>query len=309
MLVRILLLVSYLFILFFVFTPAYESYDFDFISCQEINCSHMLIEFLQAHPNHVCAFYDLKDDALYDAINEGALFDENYEKKYSRLKPVSSKGLMHHKFCIFNQELVFTGSWNPTERGTNHNDNYVLLINSSLIAGNFFNMYEYLLDRSKRFEPLEIKSKTGEVSIFTCPIHNCQEEVLNTLSLAKQSVTILAFTFTDDAIAEKLISLSRKGVEVQVIFEKTRITRYSAIHDVGQSLVDVYHDGNPYTMHEKMMLIDDDILILGSYNPTKSATTKNDENLLIIRDRELFAKALREYLRVLKTANRIDIYK
>ena len=136
------------------------------------------------------------------------------------------------------------------------------------------------------------------LSVYFCPLHDCQEKVLDALDSAEYSVKILAFTFTDDFVAEKLYALSQKGVDVEVIYEKTRITRYSTSHFLEEVGISVFVDGNKYTMHEKMILIDDDTLILGSYNPTKSATTKNDENLLIIEDKILFEDAYNEYLRV-----------
>ena len=40
-------------------------------------------------------------------------------------------------------------------------------------------------------------------------------------------------------------------------------------------------------MHEKIVLIDDKIVIVGSYNPTRSADTKNEENILIIKDENI----------------------
>lgn len=136
------------------------------------------------------------------------------------------------------------------------------------------------------------------MNVYFCPQHNCQDKVLNELKKAKRSVKILAFTFTDEEIAEELLFLSRKGVDIEIIYEKTRITRYSTIHDFSNSAIKTFRDSNPYTMHEKMIVIDEEISILGSYNPTKGATLRNDENILIIKNKELAQSALNEYYRV-----------
>jgi phosphatidylserine/phosphatidylglycerophosphate/cardiolipin synthase-like enzyme len=56
-------------------------------------------------------------------------------------------------------------------------------------------------------------------------------------------------------------------------------------------------------MHEKMIIMDDRTLIVGSYNPTKNANTLNDENLLIIRNnKELLTKAIGEFNRIMNEA-------
>ena len=146
---RILILIIYLAIVIYAFIPAHDDSDISFYSCQEINCSYALIELLETYPNHYCAFYDLEDDELYSAIKEGLLFEKNYEEKYARLESVSSKGLMHHKFCVLNNSHVFTGSWNPTHRGTTYNDNYVLLISSHQVAQTYKNAYEQLKNREQ----------------------------------------------------------------------------------------------------------------------------------------------------------------
>jgi len=48
--------------------------------------------------------------------------------------------------------------------------------------------------------------------------------------------------------------------------------------------MDVLLDGHPEKMHHKVMIIDDKIVITGSYNLTRSAETQNDENTLVIHD-------------------------
>ena len=205
---------------------------------------------------------------------------------------------MHNKFCVFDEQYVLTGSWNPTSRGTNFNDNYILFVDSKKLAQSFMDEYDHLKNRSLEVRPLNVHFKESTLALYFCPQHQCQKQVLQALSLAKYSVKILAFTFTDKEIAEQLLYLSRKNVSVEIIYEKTRITKYSTIHSFRDSNINILLDVNPYTMHEKMIIIDDRVVILGSYNPTKAATLKNDENILIIRDNELAQSALNEYYRV-----------
>jgi phosphatidylserine/phosphatidylglycerophosphate/cardiolipin synthase-like enzyme len=65
---------------------------------------------------------------------------------------------------------------------------------------------------------------------------------------------------------------------------------------------DVLTDGNPYTMHHKVIIIDDETVITGSYNFTHSAERTNDENVLIIHDPEVAGLFVEEFGRVYEEA-------
>jgi phosphatidylserine/phosphatidylglycerophosphate/cardiolipin synthase-like enzyme len=62
--------------------------------------------------------------------------------------------------------------------------------------------------------------------------------------------------------------------------------------------LDVYQDANPGLMHHKVMIIDQSIVIFGSYNFTNSAETKNDENLLVIYNKDIATQFIAEFQRV-----------
>ena len=57
-------------------------------------------------------------------------------------------------------------------------------------------------------------------------------------------------------------------------------------------------DGNPLNMHHKVIIIDESVVIFGSYNFSRSAEERNDENTLIIHNPELAAQFLAEFERV-----------
>ena len=61
---------------------------------------------------------------------------------------------------------------------------------------------------------------------------------------------------------------------------------------------DVRLDGNRRGMHHKVILIDDQILITGSYNFSNNAKARNDENTLIIHSPEVGAIYRQEFERV-----------
>ena len=57
-------------------------------------------------------------------------------------------------------------------------------------------------------------------------------------------------------------------------------------------------DGNLASMHHKVLIIDEQVVVTGSYNFSQSAKTRNDENTLIIHSEEIAALYLEEFDRV-----------
>lgn len=308
---RILFIIMYLLLLLVLYVDLPERViyqeDEGFVEaffCQDINCTTFLIDLIVQSNQTVCALYDLDQPALIKTIEARnvsvLLFEENYEETFpTSILPVSSKGLMHHKFCVFEEQYVLLGSWNPTYRGSEKNDNYVLLISSKNIAQSFLEEYDFIATRNKAAQTTHTDISGTLVSTYFCPAHDCEAKVLARLEDANESIRVLAFTFTSKPIAELLVNKSQQGVNVTVVFEKTRITQYSQYDYLARANVSVFKDGNSYTMHEKLFIVDDETVIVGSYNPTQSATTRNDENLLVISDTLLAKEFLFEFQRVL----------
>lgn len=265
--------------------------------CKTTNCEYFLTSFLK-QTNSVCAFYDLGlknlTQTLLETNTSVKLFEENYEEELpENIKPVGSKALMHHKFCTDGKHLI-TGSWNPTQRGTYNNDNYILFIDSPSIAENHKLAYESL-EKEQEAKPLHVNLSGILIKNYFCPAHNCEEKVIEELQRAKNSVHMLAFSFTSEPIAQELIRLQQNNVSIEILFEKTRIASYSQYEYLAKHNVSVYKDTNSYTMHEKAIIIDGKTSILGSYNPTKAATEKNDENILILHEENIAQMFIREF--------------
>jgi len=59
-------------------------------------------------------------------------------------------------------------------------------------------------------------------------------------------------------------------------------------------------DRNQHAMHHKVLIIDERLVITGSYNFSKNADRRNDENIIIIDNPEIAAEYLAEYRRLAK---------
>lgn len=117
---------------------------------------------------------------------------------------------------------------------------------------------------------------------------NCTQEVVNALTGAKNSVLIQAYGFTSAPIAKALMDAHRRGVEVKVILDRSnRTAHYSAATFLAHAGIPVWIDAQHAIAHNKVMIIDGNTVLTGSFNFTKAAEQQNAENLVTIRDAAL----------------------
>jgi phosphatidylserine/phosphatidylglycerophosphate/cardiolipin synthase-like enzyme len=130
--------------------------------------------------------------------------------------------------------------------------------------------------------------------VYFSPHGGCTEAVVRELDAAKETVFVQAFSFTNKAIAIALDNAQARGVVVHVILDKSNIkpNTYSDADFVAHHGISVLIDGRHSIAHNKVMIIDGQVLITGSFNFTEAAEHSNAENLLVIRDRALAERYL-----------------
>jgi phosphatidylserine/phosphatidylglycerophosphate/cardiolipin synthase-like enzyme len=114
---------------------------------------------------------------------------------------------------------------------------------------------------------------------------------------AQKSVKFMAFTYTDKDLANAMIQQAGAGVKVQGVIEN-RGASLGAFVPLFCAGLPVRTDGNKYTMHHKVIILDDATVITGSFNFTVSADEDNDDNVLIIHSPAVAALYDLEFSRV-----------
>jgi phosphatidylserine/phosphatidylglycerophosphate/cardiolipin synthase-like enzyme len=143
----------------------------------------------------------------------------------------------------------------------------------------------------------------AEVELCFSPSQGCSRLIEETVTTAEESIHFMAFSFTDTEIGNAMIERAEAGVDLTGVFESTGSqTRFSQYGVMQQAGLDVYTDGNPYAMHHKVIIVDERIVVFGSYNFTANADDSNNENLLIVDDPDLAAAFEAEFQRVLELA-------
>ena len=108
----------------------------------------------------------------------------------------------------------------------------------------------------------------------------------------------MTFSFTHDGIGNIVIRKSAEGVDVEGVFETTQINPYSEFHKMEAAGIEVFLDGNPNAMHHKVFIIDEKVVVTGSFNPSNNGDYHNDENIVIIEDEGIAKEFVEEYYKI-----------
>ncbi len=120
------------------------------------------------------------------------------------------------------------------------------------------------------------------------PSGGATQLVVDTLAHAQQTILVQAYSFTSAPIAQALVEAKRRGVTVKVILDKSQRTEhYSEADFLVHAGIPVSIDAAHSIAHNKVMVIDDETVITGSFNFTKAAEEHNAENVLVIYDKTL----------------------
>jgi len=100
-------------------------------------------------------------------------------------------------------------------------------------------------------------------------------------------------------LANAVIDAHNRGVRVRVYLDKDqKEAQYSKSRYLTKQGITIHYSSNPYIMHHKFAVMDNEVVITGSYNWTASAGERNNENLLVIRDPPLASRYKQEFYRL-----------
>jgi phosphatidylserine/phosphatidylglycerophosphate/cardiolipin synthase-like enzyme len=254
----------------------------------------MVIDDEHVFEDHIEALEDGEDSPFGEIIASGIPFVDD-----------DRSGLMHNKFMIMDGTTIWTGSMNYTMNGTYRNNNNMLALRSRRAVQAYqaeFNEMFSERDFGSSRSPVNgvVFSQDGvPIQILFSPEDSPVPEMIDTLNSAQERIRFMTFSFTRDDVGETLLGLSQRGVDVEGIFEvRASRTIYSELPRLFCAGVPVFQDGNPFTFHHKVFIVDDHTVLTGSFNISNNATESNDENIVIIRDRNLAAQYLAEYERM-----------
>ena len=131
-------------------------------------------------------------------------------------------------------------------------------------------------------------STLAKTEVYFSLSDNPQKTIIKNINQAEAFINIAMYTFTDKEILLPLINAQERSVKVRVYLDRSQIeSTYSISRLLVQKGIKVRISTNNYFMHNKFAIIDNRLLLTGSYNWTASANNRNDENLMVIDDPEI----------------------
>lgn len=219
----------------------------------------------------------------------------------------NNQGLMHDKFMVIDRSEVWLGSMNFTDSGTYDDNNNMIRIRSTKVAENYSVEFKEMFEDNRFGEntlaqtPYSTVTLDGtRVDTYFSPDDGVLPVLYNLLDKAEESVYFLAFSFTSNELGGVVRQKAKDGLKVRGVMDEEQVksntgTEFDPFRQAG---LDVRMDGIAGQMHHKVFIIDEKIVVLGSYNFSRAAEERNDENILIIYNEQIAGFLVQEFERV-----------
>jgi phosphatidylserine/phosphatidylglycerophosphate/cardiolipin synthase-like enzyme len=217
------------------------------------------------------------------------------------------EGLMHDKFVVIDRSEVWTGSMNFTTSGAYQDNNNLIRIRSIPVAEDYTTEFNEMFEdnlfgpESRTASPNPSLTIDGtQVELYFSPQDGVAAQLLALIQSAQESIYFMAYSFTANDLGDAIRQRAADGLTIAGVMDDEQInfnqgTEYDPFKQAG---LDVRRDGNAGLMHHKVIIIDEKIVVTGSYNFTTRAEEQNDENVVIIHNPDVAAQYLAEFRRV-----------
>ncbi|MCQ2789283.1 MAG: phosphatidylserine/phosphatidylglycerophosphate/cardiolipin synthase family protein [bacterium] len=284
----------------------------------EINSANESIDFAIYGYTKIPKLENALKQAMARGVNVRFVYDTNkntniYSDTFYLSKIIennnfeTSISIMHNKFFVIDKKVVFTGSANISNTDMSaFNSNCSLLIKSEQIANDFEKEFNQMYlgkfhSQKKKFSHCPININGTEIDYgFSLKDKTIQNKIIPLIDNAKNYVYIPTFILTHKELTDSLIKAHQRGVKVKIILDATNshAKSHSKIKELRLAGIPVKTEVFAGKLHSKTILIDDTYTIVGSMNLSKSGESKNDENVVIIKNSQVtvFYKKFFEYL-------------
>lgn len=145
----------------------------------------------------------------------------------------------------------------------------------------------------------------SKVSTCFTPPSGCTQFIAAQINRAEKSIYMHAYGMSDTLITTALINAKERGVKVKILLDRSNLKqKFSTLHELQRAKIDIWIDRVPGIAHNKVIIIDEQKVITGSFNFTAAADKRNAENIILIEDSELANSYLQNWLRR-KAENRL----
>jgi phosphatidylserine/phosphatidylglycerophosphate/cardiolipin synthase-like enzyme len=145
--------------------------------------------------------------------------------------------------------------------------------------------------------------------VYPCftPGDRCDLQLIDVIGDAQNEIDVQAYQLTSRPISDALAIAKQRGVIVKIILDKTQARQkgYSPVIFFHNMQIPVWIDNKVAIAHNKVMIIDDDLVVTGSYNFSRAAQYRNAENMVFIKSKEIARKYLINFNSRLKVSEKL----
>lgn len=235
------------------------------------------------------------------------------KKAKIEVKDDQRSGLMHNKFWVFDNEVVWTGSTNVTISGMFEQNNNLVIVYSPELAEIYEAQFAHMwAGEIGARAPSDVDGQTinidgTTIQVLFSPEDNAIEHLVPYIQEAQDEIVFLAFSYTQPDLGEAMLDKLKDGVQIRGVFEKTGSdTEYSEMKPLHCAGGEMRQDGNFAFMHHKVIVVDGRYVITGSLNFSDSANKQNSENVIIFDNPQMAQSYLDEFERVWNAATELD---
>ncbi|WP_160426934.1 phospholipase D-like domain-containing protein [Agromyces seonyuensis] len=292
------------------------------IAVQEIDSIPIARAIIAARTRGVVVRVILEGDYLTETVARG--WDEPGEHDVNReivgamlkarVKVVTdlNPAIFHQKFIVRDEgehgAAVLTGSTNFTETDTGTNDgshgvkgqnlNHVVLLRGQRLAAEFRREFVRMwtgtfgaLAERVQPKPVEYGLPKVRVKPLFAPRHGPEMEIMKQMLKAERRIDFAMFTFAQSSgIDDVLIRLRGSLDGIRGVLDRGQgAQKWAATEGLRGAGIELFVNRTGTAVrkvHHKLVVIDERLLILGSFNYTNPANTLNDENIIVIGDLE-----------------------
>lgn len=207
--------------------------------------------------------------------------------------------IFHQKFVIRDYRghslptsALLTGSTNFTATDTHSNLNHVVIFHDYRICRDYMAEFEEMRRGSFGRQRLGDEPKTYNldgvpVKVLFAPDHSPELEITKQINKCEQHLDFAIFTFSGSSgIDDALIMAERAGRTVRGVLDPGQGRQSWAatkwLHEAGVEVFLPRTQAPFRKLHHKLMVIDDAIVVAGSFNYTGPANDYNDENIFVL---------------------------
>lgn len=205
--------------------------------------------------------------------------------------------IFHQKFVVRDKVAVLTGSTNFTVTDTHMNLNHILVVEDDAVAREYIREFDEI--RQGHFGKFNIgTNKTPQelmvagVRVKACfaPDHGPEMEIMKQMMKAKTRIDFAIFTFAGSSgIDDTMLAIHNKVMLRGVLDREQGGQTWAATKPLAAAGIELHKAGKSKgirKLHHKLMVIDDSLTVVGSFNYTGPANLLNDENIIVLGDLE-----------------------